>query len=229
MGDDRWILGINTASETLGVALARAAEVRAEWWSDGAARQRHGEVLLVALDALLKVAEVSRAQLAGIAVAVGPGGFTGVRTALATAKSIALALELPLFGVSTLEALALQVASPRVSPMIDARKGLVFAARYEGEELVEGPVLVEAAAWAAHLGRTGALAVGDGALAHAERLEEAGVALAPLAEQHRLRAGTVARLGYRQLLSGDGPALDAVQPCYLREPSAIAHFGGRGA
>lgn len=225
MPAEPWVLGINTATETLAVALARGGKVHAEWWSDGAARQRHAEVLLVAMDALLKVADLGRADLGALAVAVGPGGFTGVRTALATAKAVALALDLPLLGVSTLDALALQAAAARVSPMIDARKGDVFAALYEEGRCIMGPELVSGAAWAARL--TGpVVALGDGALEHAAALGAAGATLAPLDEQHRLRAGAVALLGARVLASGSWPAIDEVQAAYLRLPSAIAHWAG---
>lgn len=228
-----WILGLNAASDTLAVALARGEIVRAEAWSE--APNRHGEHLFEAVEALLKLTEVKREGLGAVAVATGPGGFTGIRTALAAAKGMALVLDLPLIGVSTLLALAQQAPGASwVAPWIDARRGDVFGALYQREagvlQEVLAPELASAEVWGDRLARrAGVLAVGSGALAHAAVLEARGIALSEDPMAHRLRAGTIATLGARAWRQGEVMALDEVQPAYLRPPSAIAHWGPGGA
>jgi tRNA threonylcarbamoyl adenosine modification protein YeaZ len=99
------ILVIDTSTQTPIVALARpdgtlVAERR--WHS----RHRHGEELIERLDEALRESGTARADLTGVVVGTGPGSFTGLRIGLATAKTIAYALSVPIAGVSSTVALA---------------------------------------------------------------------------------------------------------------------------
>lgn len=125
------ILCIDTATESGLVAVASDERVCAyvRWQSAG----RHGENLLGYIESALSDARTSRADLSGIGVVTGPGGFTSVRVGLATAKGLALGLDLPIVGVSSLRVMARSIAGAADSvrvPMMKAYRGDVFAAAY---------------------------------------------------------------------------------------------------
>ena len=133
-------LCIETATEHGMVVVARDGEslACARWRAAG----RHGENLFAQIESALDEAEVSRSELSLIGVDVGPGKFTALRVGLATAKGLALGLDLPIVGVSSLRVLARSTdADPSLVrvPVMNAYRGDVFAAAYrvEGDELVE--------------------------------------------------------------------------------------------
>ena len=122
------ILAFDTSTEYCSVAL----------WQDGVvvercelAGQKHSEMLVAMLDALLHEAELKLAQLDGIAFGMGPGSFTGVRIACGVTQGLALGANLPVVGVCTLEALAEASGRPRVIAALDARMGEIYHAVYE--------------------------------------------------------------------------------------------------
>jgi len=122
------VLALDTSTEYCSVAL----------WQDGVvaersvlAGQKHSEILIGMLDALLKEAGIRIKQLDGIAFGKGPGSFTGVRIACGAAQGLALGVNLPVSGVCTLEALAEASGKPRVIAALDARMGEIYHAAYE--------------------------------------------------------------------------------------------------
>lgn len=226
-----WVLGLNTASENLGVALVQGPALRAELvLVPESYRSGHGERLQPAIAHVCELSGITPAELSGVAVASGPGGFTGVRTGMAAAKAIALALDLPLAAVPTLLALAEQ--SPLdglVAPMLDARKNKVFAALYRRDagglhEIVPGS-LMDLSKWLDALEAHAAepiIFLGEGARRQREAIQTRFPGPWLGDEHHLLRAGSVARLGARMLERGEGvSALEAV-PSYMREPTAVA-------
>ncbi len=141
--------------------------------------------------------------------ASGPAGFTGLRHGIATARALAQARDLPLVGVSSLEALA---AGEPVYAVIDARRGEVFA--YAAGRLE--PQAIPPADLAAQLG-PGARAVGDGAVRFREELERGGAFVPPDdSPVHRVSALVVCRLG----AAGEPAGRDALVPDYRRDPDA---------
>src|SRR2546428_8438510 len=100
----------------------------------------HSERLMSAVDRLLADCGLAPSDLEGLAVSVGPGSFTGLRVGLATVKGLAMALDLPVAAVPTLDALAarLPFADAPVCPILDARKGEVYLSRYrwDGQAMV---------------------------------------------------------------------------------------------
>lgn len=232
--DGPWVLGLNTATETLSVALARGGEVHAELYvRPTGSRGHHAEKLMGAIEALVRMAGLAPADLAAIAVAIGPGGFTGVRTALAAAKGIALALAKPLIGISTLEALADQAPElGLVASMIDARRQDVFAALYrkhaEGLDVLLAPELMSLDSWLDRLEpyrkEEALTCIGDGATPHVKPIAERGLKTIYPLEGNLLRAGAVARLGARRLEAGDYEAAIGLLPAYLRSPSAVPNW-----
>lgn len=132
------ILCIDTATEhgTVAIACDGGVCTAVRWRSAG----RHGEDLLGYIESALLEANVSRDALSGVGVVTGPGGFTSLRVGLATAKGLALGLDLPIVGVSSLRVIARSIEAPpdsvRVAVM-KAYRGDVFAAAYvlKGEAL----------------------------------------------------------------------------------------------
>lgn len=124
------VLAVETSTLAGGVALLEDDRLVAEYVLDVSVT--HSERLLAAVDRVLADARWRASQLTGLAVAVGPGSFTGLRIAVSTVKGLALALGLPVAAVPTLDAMAAGVpwAALPVCPVIDARKGEVFASLY---------------------------------------------------------------------------------------------------
>ena len=132
------ILGIDTSTLVSSVALVDNNKVLAEL--NIQSKLTHSEMLMPHIDQLLKLSQVDKKALTSIAVSIGPGSFTGLRIGLATAKTIAYALDIPIIGVPTMEALAYNCPIPGVyiMPLLDAQKGNCYTAVYcwEKENLI---------------------------------------------------------------------------------------------
>lgn len=124
------LLAIETSTDYGSIAIGRGADLIGEVVIG--ARSRHAESLLPALDFLLGTGRVSRSDVRGIVVGAGPGSFTGVRVAAATALGLATGLAVPLYAYSSLACLAVETAAQaRVCAVFDARRGEVYAACFE--------------------------------------------------------------------------------------------------
>ena len=127
------LLAIDTSTYDACLALSDSATLLAELnWRVG---QRHGSELLERARWLLRGQGVEMRQLDGIAVALGPGSFNGVRVALATAKALAFALATPLYGVPTLDMIAwgARLSADPIWALLEAGRGEVYAACYASE------------------------------------------------------------------------------------------------
>jgi tRNA threonylcarbamoyladenosine biosynthesis protein TsaB len=230
------VLALESATDVSGVALADDEGVLSSAVS-GRGR-RHGEHLAVAVEFVCARAGRRLGDVGALAVDVGPGLFTGVRVGVATAKALAFALGVPAVPVSSLELLALSAAAwvaaegPErlLVPVVDARRGLVFAGRYrpvvrassppevapvEDDRLLEPGALAEEVAALVAGGRR-CLCVGDGALRYAPVLRAAG-AVVPDGTPAAPDVSVLAALGVRRAGEGGGVAAAALEARYLRE------------
>lgn len=213
------ILAFDTATPSTAVAVWAPDGPEIERRDDPAPgeRPRHAERLLALVAAALDDAGATWADVECLAVGVGPGGFTGLRLGVATARALVQASGLPVVGVSSLEALAFGAQAHTVAGLIDARRGEVFAAAWRNGAPLLAPAALAPAALAGRL-PAGTLAVGDGAIRFRDDLERAGAVVpADGSPAHRLSALAVARLA-----QGREPAdRDALLPDYRREPDAV--------
>jgi tRNA threonylcarbamoyladenosine biosynthesis protein TsaB len=187
------ILAFDTATDVATSALVSDGEVLGE-------RSSRAVTLLEDVDALVRQAGAHTRELDALAVGVGPGSFTGVRIGLSTARGLALALDIPAAGVSTLDALA--AGAPGAVPVIDARRREVFV---PGRVVAPGELEVEA----------GRMYVGNGAVRYRDVLQAARAQGPPDADERHLPRARF----HAQLARDFGPA-DEVEPLYLRLPDA---------
>ena len=221
------LLAIDTSTEACSVALSVDGEVRERY---EIAPRRHTELVLPWADALLAEAGVAKTQLDAIAVARGPGAFTGVRLAVAIVQGMALALDLPVIPVSTLAALALRAPDAndgaRILSAIDARMGEVYLGAFArdevaliralGEEWMAVPAAPNVSVEAQWIGVGTGLAAAEGALKQA-----LGESLTHCDETALPHAADVARLAVLAWSRGEAIAPDALEPAYLRNKVAL--------
>lgn len=221
------ILGWDTATAATAAAALRADGYAVERRDDPPAGERpaHASRLLELLDAVLADAGGTWADVDRLAVGVGPGGFTGLRIGIATARALAQAHALPVVGVGSLHALALGAVpdsgDTAVLAALDARRGEAYAAAWAaGGASLAAPAALspERLAELAAMLPAPPLAVGDGAVRFRDELERAGALVPPdEASVHRISAVHVCRLG----ATGEPVDRDALVPDYRREPDAI--------
>jgi tRNA threonylcarbamoyladenosine biosynthesis protein TsaB len=217
--DVRPILSIDTSSSQGGIALydGRTLSIRSF-----PAERSHTTTLLSEIHHLLDRADISVRELAAVAIATGPGAFTGLRVGFGIAKGFHLATKVPLIGISTLEATALGFATcaTPVVAVIGAGRGRLVWARYEPgdagldqsrpprngtvSELIEelresGPLLV-----------TGELVDDQAGLIN--RLDGVSLPPFPLRTRH---PGAFAELAWRRWQAGKVDEASTIEPVYL--------------
>lgn len=223
------VLGIESSTPIASVALVSEQKLSGEITLN--IGLTHSEQLLPLIDDLLQQTKISRADLGGIAVAGGPGSFTGLRIGMATAKGLAQGLAIPLVSVPTLLALAyLQMGRVGlVSPMLNARRNEVYTALFRFDrqhkyELLEPYQAVSPQLWAEKLEeyREPVLLSGDGATYYADLWQKAlGESVVyPPAPFLTARGASVAWLGRERLVRGEQDDLFALKPLYIRSSEA---------
>ena len=139
------IIGIDSSGMTASVAIGLDDKILAEYSVND--KKTHSQTLLPMLEEIMRMTGTEGEEIDAIAVAAGPGSFTGLRIGAATAKGLGLAWEKPLIAVSTLEAMAWQFAGDTrlVCPMMDARRAQVYTALYRWENGRMQPVVTPCA------------------------------------------------------------------------------------
>ena len=234
------VAAIDTATPTLSCALLELRGASVEVLTTRTDRQSgpgvgHGIRLPGALTDLLGALGRKVSEVEGFAVGLGPGSFTGLRIGLATWKGLAYANRRPIAGVSSLAAMALEAAAAApgreglLVPMLDARKGEVYAGFYRvaGEEVTAlrpDEALAPGAVAARLAGLGAAFGFGEGYAAHAGVL----AAVLPLLDGAPATPSgdAVGRLAAPRLAAApfDDRALFALEPHYVRKSEAEVKF-----
>ena len=223
------LLALDTSTDWASVALYDGREVVAEeTWH---AQRRHADELFPTIERLLAKAHTSVGAIGRVAVATGPGSFTGLRVAIAAAQGLARGAGAALVGVSTLDVLAYPHASSkrRTCPLLPAGRGLHYAAIYEERNRRwsrRSPFIVGALDEVCR-------PIGEHTLFVGEIDAEAEATITALlgAKAHfatpaaRLRrAGYLAELGWRALETSTQGKLGEIEPLYVRQPAVRGSF-----
>jgi tRNA threonylcarbamoyladenosine biosynthesis protein TsaB len=217
------VLSLDTTTRAGSAALVDNGRVRAELVGD--ATLTHGQRLPADLMRVLEDAGVSVDDLDLLAVAAGPGSFTGLRVGIAAMQGLAFAADLQIVPVSALDALARAGADGErpVAAWMDAQRGQVYAALYSAR----GEVLIEASSLAPEetldrWSRQGLPDVvrfmGDGAIRYAETIQQRLGRAASVASAVPPLAGIIGRIAHEHPDRGVAP--HAVVPIYVRRPDA---------
>lgn len=220
------LLALETSTLAGGAALVDGDRLVGEYTLN--IRVTHSERVMAAVDRLLADAGWRPSDLEGLAVSIGPGSFTGLRIGISTAKGLAMALGLAVAPVPTLDALAaaLPWAALPVCPVLDARKGEVYASLYRwdgaGMRREWDYLALAPAELAARLSEP-VILLGDGA----PSVRSPFARQVPLARRLP-SAACVAELGHELLARGAGQPPAGLAPLYLR-PSEAELKRGRAA
>lgn len=214
------LLAIDTSAKIGAVCL----------WQDGqdrgtyvlSATGGHAANLHSTIRQLLQDAELTMDAISGIAVCHGPGGFTGVRVGLATAKAMAFSLEIPLYAVSSLHATARMTSQGPVASVLDARQAQVFYALYDESMQLQGYERVAAPEDAAETLRAYKPAlIGSGVSRYPEIFAEFHVI-----DAESLLVHSVARIATERAPRGEADDQRMVLPNYVRDSYAERRHGG---
>ena len=217
------ILAVDTAGKTLGVALLQDDRLKYECYLDGG--MTHSETLMPLVDAMLRESEQSLADMDLLAVAAGPGSFTGLRIGVSALKGLAWAADKPCCGVSTLEAMAqnLRHMDGLIVCSMDARRSQVYNAVFaaEGGQLTrltpDRAIALSQLAEELQGDPRPKLVVGDGAALCSGFLSEAGIPcrMAP-AQLVMQNAVGVALAAEEMAARGETVSARDLVPVYLR-------------
>lgn len=226
------ILGLDSSGLVASAAIVEDGILLAEYTTNY--KKTHSQTLLPMLDEIRSMIELDMNSIDAIAIAAGPGSFTGLRIGAATAKGLGLALDKPLVEVPTLEGLAYNLCGTTqlVCPLMDARRNQVYTGIYEFVKegagytlrIVENQCAVDVGEILEQLNTLGREVVflGDGVLVYRQTIEDlikVPYSFAP-ANNNRQRAASVAALGAVYYASGRTVSAAEHQPEYLRKSQA---------
>jgi tRNA threonylcarbamoyladenosine biosynthesis protein TsaB len=219
------ILALDASTEVCAVALGDGVH-----WLERSevAGQRHSELLLPMIGAILADCGVTLQQLDGIAFGAGPGSFTGLRIACGVAQGLALGAALPVVGVSTLEAIAQtrrdQAGGERIIAAIDARMREVYVGAYVrdagGWREVVAPVVVSPDAAPVPEGH-GWIAAGSGFAAYPSLRQVYGAAFSECDGTIVPSATAIGKLSLPRFAAGKGVPAREAAPIYVRHRVAL--------
>lgn len=222
------ILALDSSGLVASVAIMEEEQTIAEYTVNY--KKTHSQTLLPMLDEIVKMTEMDLNTIDAIAIAGGPGSFTGLRIGSATAKGLGLALGKPLIHVPTLEGLACNLygCSSLICPIMDARRNQVYTGVYRlnesGLQVVKEQMAIDVGVLAEQLNALGEAVtfLGDGVPVYREQLEEkltVPFTFAP-ANMNRQRAASVGLRGFQYYREGRIETAAEHQPDYLRVSQA---------
>lgn len=218
------ILALDSSGLVASVALVENEVLLAEYTVNY--KKTHSQTLLPMLDTIGTMIDLDLNTIDGIAIAAGPGSFTGLRIGSATAKGLGLALDKPIIGVPTVDALAYNLydCEKIICPMMDARRNQVYTGFYTFEEHrlkvireQTAAAVTDVAAWLNEMGRE-VIFLGDGVPVYRNLLQQEMCVPYSFAPAHvnKQRAGAVAALGEIYFVQGKVLGAAEYQPEYLR-------------
>ena len=243
------VVGIDSSSATASAALIEDGRLIAERRHPGSSaghaagmtglKSNHAEILLPLIESVIVEARTTLGEVSGLAVAIGPGSFTGLRIGLSTVKGLAYGWRIPVVGVSTLLAQAARAGDfdGVICALLDARKNEVYAALFRKRQrelarLTEDFLAPVEGVLAQVRGATGdmpCLFIGDGARRYEKLLLDALGGKARLCAEDSVSscAAAVARLGMERLRRSETDDLGKLEPVYLRPSEAEAKRSNR--
>ena len=217
------ILAFETSAKAASVALFQDGKLLGESYQNTGLT--HSQTLMVMAEDMLKQCGFSPKDVTSVAVAAGPGSFTGVRIGVAAAKGMAWGLQVPCYGVSTLESMALGLGAYQgtVCPVMDARRSQVYNALFAAEDGKLTRIAEDRAIALADLAEElknapqPVFLVGDGSELTFRTLQNAvpGLVL-PMESRMHQRAVGVGLAALKAIEAGDSGDAEAMQPNYLR-------------
>lgn len=225
-----WMLALDTSNLVASLALApvgqdsgrAGAEIT---WNAG---RHQTTTVLSEVDHLLRLANVETAQLGAVAVATGPGSFNALRVGLSVAKGLAFSLDIPIFGVGTLDVAAAGVshAGHPVRAFVEAGRGRVVVADYRhtsGTLELHGPLTHRTPSELADGLLVPTVLTGELDQAEREHLQSLQHVILPLPAEGRRRASVLLDLAAMRWRDGDADDLLALEPVYIHsQPSQAA-------
>lgn len=229
------VLGIETSTPAASVTIGSEQGIIGSCLMTRSAG--HGTFILPAVEFLMKESGLSYNNLSAVAVGVGPGLFTGLRVGVATAKTLAQALSVPIIGVSSLDLLAFDVrySSKLICPVVDAKRKEVFFAFYRqvpgGITRESSYVVGSPARLLAEIEGTKGdfLLIGNGALLYRDQLEEGRkVEFGSMANAFP-RAASLVELALPRLYREDYDRVFDLEPLYMRRSDAEINWDRKAA
>ncbi|OON98545.1 MAG: tRNA (adenosine(37)-N6)-threonylcarbamoyltransferase complex dimerization subunit type 1 TsaB [Epulopiscium sp. Nele67-Bin004] len=218
------ILAIDATSMAGSVAVSENNKLIGEYYICN--KLTHAETIMPLLEHMQKMIQIY--EFDAVAVASGPGSFTGIRIGVGTAKALALALDVPIVGVSTLEVLAYAMIGQEglICPIMDARRNQAYSALYtfEGDTLVtlEQPKCIDVEDMINIILKYNKkiIFVGDGIDVYKEQILAKLEAVFAPSFLCMPRASVLAHIAYTKVIEGETSDVDSFAPIYLRKPQA---------
>lgn len=222
------ILGIDSSGMVASAAVAADNTLVAEFTVNN--KQTHSQTLLPMIDQVIQMSGIALQEIDAIAIAAGPGSFTGLRIGASTAKGLGLALDKPIVPVPTLEGMAYRLAGSNglVCPMMDARRNQVYTGIYrvatDKLDVVADQKAVDVREILQELAeyQEPVIFLGDGVPVYQEVIAECCQGEYQLAPLHlsRQSAAAVAALGEIYYRQGKTETAQEHRPVYLRKSQA---------
>lgn len=223
-------LAIDSSTDILGLALLDSGQLRGEY--NLSLKRQHSEKLLPLMEELFELLEIKAEELEAVAVAVGPGSFTGLRIGISTAKMLGRIFSIPVKGISTLEIMAAGSEGDYILPLLDARRKRVYYSFYQRNEKQNDFFLKEIKkAASAEIDQLPKILsefknkkitiIGEMTAEVQQVLaEESFLVKQAAAEKNFTRAAVLARLGQDYINSGQEDDIYQLKPTYLKKPQA---------